>query len=482
MVKDLPSIKKNYIYILAYKILTIITPLITAPYVARVLGADNIGIFSFTNAHVAYFVLFGVFGLSSYSQFECAKRRDDKIAFSQFCVESILTRFIFMGTSIVIYCYLYVFSSSEYSMYYAVLTVVLLSNLIDFTWICEGLEKYKIISIRNSVVRLISVFAVFIFVKDKSDLLWYLLINSLVVFCGNVALIPYVKKFIYIKELSKVKIIPHVKSAMLFFLPAVASTILNTTDKLMIGWLTNDITQNGYYEQAVKIEMMIFMVFSSLYTSMRGRMAYIYSTGKDNPNIYINKALAAILFLSMPICVGMIQLADVFVPWFFGDGYDGVIVLLQIMAGWIIVKSFSNCIWELAIFFAGDISRATLIVWIGVLFNIIFNPFAISRMGAVGAAIVSLLSEVMVLLIVLYMTSGRIKFSNLKDDAIKELLAATFMFGGMCLIESIIQNNTMGVLVEILVGIIIYLIIIFIMKVKIASVFLKLIWDKLGTH
>ena len=94
------SVKKNYIYNLSYQILALITPLVTAPYVSRVLGAENIGTYSFVNANVTYFILLGVFGLSTYSQLEVARRRDDKNDLNQFCVESILVRCVTMGMSI----------------------------------------------------------------------------------------------------------------------------------------------------------------------------------------------------------------------------------------------------------------------------------------------------------------------------------------------------------------------------------------------
>lgn len=475
-----PSIKKNYIYILAFRVLTLITPLITAPYISRVLGVENIGIFSFTNANAGYFVLFGVFGLASYSQYECAKRRDDIDDFSQFCVESIVTRCILMGLSICVYSCIFILLSNEYKEYYAILLILLFSCIIDFTWICEGLEQYKAITIRNTVVKLLSIACIFIFVKDNSDLDNYFFITVLSSLVGNAVLLPYIKQYVNLKNISNIQVMPHLKGALVFFLPSIASTILYTSDKVMIGWFTNDMAQNGCYEQAVKIEMMIFMIFASLYVSMRARMAYLYNSKSDEAKYYIHKALSVILFLAIPICVGLIQVADVFVPWFFGSGYDGVIILLKIMAGWIIIKAFSNCILELAIFYAGDMTGATRIVWIGTIFNLILNLLLIPRFGALGAAVTSLVSEVVILILVIRTAKSKIAFNQLKKNFIKEFVAVVVMYGIMALIKKYDFENTVLLFLLIIAGAMSYIILVVILKVSVLDEVMNMVRRKVA--
>lgn len=460
MTTNPPSIKKNYIYNMAYRLLTIITPVITAPYISRVLGPDNIGIYSFTNANVSYFILFGVFGLSSYSQLECAKRRDDKEAFSQFCVESILTRFLLMGISMSVYSYIFIFQDNYYKFYYELLLLSLLANLLDFTWICEGLEQYKTIALRNIVVKLLTVVSILLFVNEASDLDVYVFIVTFSVLLGNLIIIPYARKYVVIRGIKRPNIKPHLKASLAYFLPSIASTIVSTADKLMIGYFTCDMVQNGWYDQATKISGIILTAFTSLCTTMRPRMAYLY-TIKDHIKAehYFYKALSVSSFIAIPVCAGLIQVSDVFVPWFFGQGYDGVVVLLQIVAVWLLIRPFTNCLLELAIFCAGDISGITRIIWLGAFFNVLLNIILIPQLGALGAAIASLTAEIPMLLYAMKLSKIELKFNHMKFDMIKEFMAASIMFLIMFVPKLYFENETIEVLSMIILGTSTYIVI-----------------------
>lgn len=452
-----PSIKKNYLYNLVYQVLILLTPLVTSPYISRVLGADNIGIYSFTGANAGYFVLLGVFGLSTYSQFECARRRDNPEEFSRFCVESLAARFLMMGISISIYLVCFLGWNKSYRIYYLVAGISLLANMFDFTWICEGLEDYFVITTKNLFVKLTSVVAVFLFVKSEDDLIWYFIIIMLPSLLGNLAIWPYAKRFLKLPDYRGLKIWPHIKASIVYFLPSMASTIISSADKLMIGWITGDMVQNGYYEQALKIETMIFMVFATLYTTMRARMAYLHQNGaEEEVHRYEELTLSVILFMAIPICVGLIQIADAFVPLFFGPGYDGVVILLKIMAGWIFIKSFSNCILEQAVIAKGEMLKASGIIWTGAITNIILNAVLIMQFGAAGAALASMATEV-VILVRTMKYADRTVLRNLLPDAAKELIAVALMYGVTSFTKVYFASNMTRLLTTIAAGAAVYL-------------------------
>ena len=181
------SITKNYLYNLTYQVLILILPLITTPYLARVLGAEGTGIYSYTYTIVNYFVLFGSLGVALYGQREIAYAQEKKQKRKQIFIELVLFRFITISIAIAIY-YFWFMRTGIYSTYYRILLFELLAGAFDISWFFQGLEEFKKTVTRNILVRTISVLLIFIFVKKREDLVTYMYIYSLADFIGNLTL------------------------------------------------------------------------------------------------------------------------------------------------------------------------------------------------------------------------------------------------------------------------------------------------------
>ena len=160
------SIKKNYLYNLLYQILVLILPIITTPYISRILGSENIGIYSFTISIVTYFMLFGSLGVSLYGQREIAYIREDKTKLQKTFLEILVFRFITMTITIFIYYIIFV-RNNIYKQYYRILIIYLLAASFDISWFFQGLEEFKKTVTRNIIVRTVSVISIFIFVKSR---------------------------------------------------------------------------------------------------------------------------------------------------------------------------------------------------------------------------------------------------------------------------------------------------------------------------
>ena len=171
------SIKKNYIYNLIYQILSIIIPIITAPYLARVLGVEGTGISSYTLSIVSYFILFGSIGVASYGQREIAYLQNDKVKRKKTFIELVTFRFIAIAIASVIYYFTFM-RQGEYAIYYRILFFELIAAAFDISWFFQGLEDFKKTVLRNIIVRLSSVALIFILVKQESDLNKYLTIYA----------------------------------------------------------------------------------------------------------------------------------------------------------------------------------------------------------------------------------------------------------------------------------------------------------------
>ena len=236
------SIKKNYIFNVAYQILTILTPLITAPYLSRVLQPDGIGRVSFAESIVSYFSLVAVMGISSYGQREISYVQNDVAKHSEVFWNAKILGFCTAGITIVIYI-IFSLLQKENATLYLILTLNLVANFFDITWFFQGMEDFAKTVTRNAIVKIMQICYIFLFVKDKTDLPLYVL--SL-------------------------------------FIPSVAIQIYTVLDKTMIGVITGSEYENGYYEQAMKISKMLLVLVTSLSTVMVPRIGHLFENNKKD--------------------------------------------------------------------------------------------------------------------------------------------------------------------------------------------------------
>ena len=189
------SVVKNYMYNLVYQILILILPLVTTPYLSRVLGSDGVGIYSYTYAIVTYFVLFGSLGISLYGQREIAYAQDRPRKRKKIFFELIIIRFITVLIAAIVF-FLWFVKGDQYQTYYMILLIELFATAFDISWFFQGIEEFKKTVLRNVLVRIVSVSLVFVFVKTSEDLWKYILIYSLGDFLGNLLLWFYLPVFI----------------------------------------------------------------------------------------------------------------------------------------------------------------------------------------------------------------------------------------------------------------------------------------------
>lgn len=312
------SITKNYIYNLIYQILVLILPLITAPYVSRVLGAEKIGIYSYTLSISAYFILFGSLGISLYGQREIAYKQKDKKEYSKIFFEIVILRALTMLISLLIFYFVCIIKENNYKIYYKILVLEIIGNCLDISWFFQGLEDFKKIVSRNIFIKLISIICIFLFVKTPDDLYIYFLIYVLSVLIGNASLWLYLSKYIEKCKIRELKVFRHLKPTIALFIPQIAVQVYTLLDKTMIGTIISDKSEVGYYEQSQKIVKMSLTVITSLGTVMLPRIASCFSTGdKDKISDYMHKSFNVVFLLAFPMMFGLLAISDKFVPVFF---------------------------------------------------------------------------------------------------------------------------------------------------------------------
>ena len=312
------SIKRNMIYSTFYQILTLIIPFITAPYISRVIGSEGVGIYSFTSSIQACFLLFAALGTVTYGAREIARNRNDEEKRSKLFWEiELLT----VCTSMI--CLLawgiFIIFSSNYKIYYIILTMNLLNTMFDISWFYSGLEQFKYTIIQNSIFKLLGVALIFIFIKSSNDLALYIGIMSLTTLLGTITMWGFLPKYIKKPKFRDLKILPHFKETLVYFIPTIATSIYTILDKTLIGTITNNASENGYYEQATKvINMTQALTFSSLNSVLGSRISYLFSENRfDEIKKKIDMSMQYILFFGFGIMFGVIGVANKFIPLFF---------------------------------------------------------------------------------------------------------------------------------------------------------------------
>ena len=449
------SILKNYLYNLTYQILTLILPLITASYLARVLGAAGNGIYIYTYTMVNYFVLFGSLGISMYGQREIAYVQNDKSKMKKVFIELISFRFITIAIASIIYYFAFM-RQGEYSSYYRILLFELIAAAFDISWFFQGLEDFKKTVLRNIAVRLVSVTLIFILVKQESDLNKYLAIYAFADLIGNISLWLYLPKYFKGIKVKNINIVSQIPAIALLFIPQIANKVYNMLDTTMLGKIIVDKAETGYYEQSQKIVRVLLTLVTSLGTVMVPRMASMFANGENKKiNEYMKKSFNFTYLLSFPIMFGLIAISRDFVPWFFGPGYTKVIVLMDIIAPIILLMGVANIIGTQYLLPTKRQKEFTISVLLGVIVNFILNFIMINLWSSIGACIATVLSQLVVDIAQIYFVRNEIDVKTMFKLSYKYFLAGIVMFA-CCMLVQFLLKGFICMVAQIIVGVVVY--------------------------
>lgn len=306
------SLKKNFIYNIAYQILVLILPLITAPYLSRVIGGDSIGVYSYTQAFASYFVLLSLLGVENYGNREIARVRDDdekkrRTFWEVFSIQFVLT--IIMTTSFVAYVLI---ASPEYKTIYLLQLFYVVSSAFNINWYFWGVEKFKLTVIRNTFIKLLTTVSIFVFVKSQNDLWLYTLIISLGMLLSNIVVWPFLFKEVTYTAITWQGIRRHIKPDLVLFIPVIAVSLYNVMDKIMLGYFST-YSEVGYYTYAEKIVQVPVTVIIALGTVMMPHVTNLIAKGNEKEcRELFDKAMMFVLFMGFAFTFGMANLAPVF--------------------------------------------------------------------------------------------------------------------------------------------------------------------------
>ena len=447
------SVIKNYIYNLSYQILILILPLVTAPYISRVLGAEKIGIYSYTISISAFFILFGSLGIALYGQREIAYMQGDKLKYSKTFWEIFILRCITMFISLVIFYISFIVINNEYSTYYKILILEIVANTIDISWFFQGMEEFKKTVTRNLIVKIISIICIFIFVKSKEDIYIYFWIYVISILIGNFSLWLYLPKCLIRVKTKEINIFKHLKPTIGLFIPQIAVQVYTLLDKTMLGTIIEEKSEVGFYEQSQKIIKMLLTIITSLGTVMLPRIANTFANGnKEQVTSYMKKSFNMVFLIAFPLIFGIISVSKTFVPIFFGEGYEKVITLINVISPIILLIGLSNVTGTQYLLPTKRQKEFTISVVCGAIINFIMNSILIYKLGALGASIGTVIAEFVVTGVQIFFTRRDFQYIQIAKLSKNYIFASLIMFGTCILVRELVHNYYASTIIQVCVG------------------------------
>lgn len=420
------KVRKNYLYNVIYQILIIIIPLITMPYLTRVLGGDGIGRVSYAESVTAYFVLFASMGITTFGQRGISYVRDSLEERSYVFWNTKALEVITSITALVLFA---VFSLLQKDRtIYLLFAFNIISVLFDVTWFFQGMEEFGKIVLRNVIIKVLGLISIFAFVKQKSDIYKYVFVYTFFTTVGNISLWGYLPKYIRKVPFHTLRPFSDINTVLELFIPTVAIQVYTVLDKTMIGLITKNSFENGYYEQAIAISKMALAIVTALGTVMIPRIGYYYEKGNEEKlteSMY--GSYRFVWFLGIPLCFGLIGVSGNFVGWFYGAEFGKVASLLKILAFLILAIGINNITGMQYLVPTKQQNTFTKTVIIGAVTNFLLNSILISFLQSTGAAIASVVAETVIAAVQLYCVRDKISPKRVVTSGWKSMIAGIVM-------------------------------------------------------
>lgn len=444
------SIKKNFGYNLILTFCSYLFPLLTYPYVSRVLGVNRIGTCNFVDSIIDYFVLFSAMGVLSYGVREIAKCKDDKQRRSEvftnlFCIHAIGTS---IACIILLTCTITLDSLSSYRPFLFVGLGKLVFNLFLIEWFYQGIQMFRYITIRSVLVRLVYVIAIFIFVKDVDDAIKYYMLNVLIIVFNAVINWRHASKYrsISFKDLSLTSYLVPVFTFGYYRILTSMYTTFNTT---YLGFVHND-TEVGYFTTATRLYVFIMGVFTAFTTVMVPKISELYNQNKtEEMQAIASKTFSILTILTLPTIFTCQFLAPDIIQLMAGTGYEGAITPFKIVITLLLIIGIEQIAIQQFLMASNSTNSIFTVSTIGAVTGILLNLMLTPSMGAVGSAIAWGCSELSVLCIGIYLIRRIMNIHLDISQMIKNIMLSLIYILPLWLAAEYVTNNVIRIAISV---------------------------------
>lgn len=464
------SIKKNFLYNVAYQVLTILLPFITAPYVSRVLGVHGVGTYSYTFSIASYFLMFATLGMSNHGNRSIAASQKSKVKLGEvfinnFCIQVVTG--VVSTLAYILFCYWFVNENRAIAL---IQTIVVASGAFDINWFFFGLEKFKITVTRNAICKVISVLCIFTFVRTSSDLWKYVLILALTTLVSQLLLWNFASREISLTRPRWSLVKKNIQPVLVLFLPVLSYSLYRVLDKVMLGAMAS-MNQVGYFENAEKILNIPVGVTTALGTVMLPRVSSLVSNGKTNlGKEYLHNSILFVTLFSGSICFGISAISRLFIPIFYGSQFYLTGKILEYLIFTAVISGWANVIRMQYLIPLHRDRIYVVSMLVAAVMNCLLNVILIPRFGAMGTVFASLVAETVVFLYQAVAVRRDINWVGIVKENIPYLLIGAIMILAIKLINTYIPVvNAIKIFIDIVVGGVIFTILSITYSIKIGD-------------
>lgn len=464
--KNNKSMKLNLIINICNMILSKIYPLITFPYITRVLLASGVGKYNFIVSFISYFQLIAGLGISTFAIREGSKIRDDKKRLEKFANEIFLFNII---STIVSYIFLFMILAiftplRKYVLYIAIYSIIIIFDTFGVAWIYSIYEDFFYITIRNFIVQVISLFFLFTFVKRPEHVLRYIILAACSLCISNLINGIHSRKYIKLFQFVKISSLKkYIRPVFTIFFAQIASVVYMNMDSIMLGIVVGD-KSVGLYSASTKINSVLSALITSVSAVVLPRLSYYLEKEEilkfDN---LIKKVLKYFIFLAVPCIIGLIPISYKVITWFCGlefyqAGFTMRIMLLDLF--WSLMNGFIA--YQICIPYR-DEKSVLMSTSAGAIVNTVFNVILIPMWHENGAAIATLFSEMIVFIILINRSKEMVNYKNIFNDIWQILIASVSFVPAYVILNFIKLNLFVQIIIYIIIGGIGYMLILKIM-------------------
>lgn len=468
---------KNYFYNLSYQVLSLIVPLITSAYVSRTLQPAGVGANAFTGSIIQYFVLLANMGIGYYANRQIAYVRENKEKLSKTfweiqILKTIMTLWAYVAFEIFMIFY------TKQSGYMWAQSVNLVAVAFDISWFYDGLENFKITVLKNSLVKLVSTAAIFIWVKGPNDVIIYILILALSTLLGNLTLWPDVfKDTIHIKR-KFLNPFRHFLPMVELFIPQIAIQVYVQLNRTMLGVMVNE-KASGFYQYSDNLVKLLISFATASGAVMLPHVANAVAHGDmKGVNRMLYKSFDFISALAYPMAFGLAAISLTLAPKYYGPGYGPVGQAMMIESIIILMIAWSNAIGVQYLLPLNKNKEFTISVTLGAIVNIILNFPFIELWGLNGAMFATVASEASVTAYQLWVIRKLVDYKVLFHNNLKYFISSLLVFVTVFTMNRHTPDTWLMMFVQVIVGAIIYIGMLYVLKVSIINDIKEIVGEK----
>ena len=450
------KVKRNLMYLWLYKILEMLLPMITSPLLSRRLGAEALGVYSYSYSIVSIFAIISQLGVYNYGMREIAKVRNNQDKLNSTYTNIFFTHLLSGIIVSIIYFISLCFMQEKNIIIFIIQGGVLLSNIVDNAFLFIGLENVKTVSIRDAIIKFATFFLILLFIKSPNDLLKYTMIMTFsTLICRTVGLL-YGRKFAkFVKpKLSEYK--KHFKPMAILMIPTLASTVYQSMDKIMIGWFYGD-KEVGYYECTSK-GLIPKNIITALGTVMCPHIASMYAEDRKKEAVnMVEKSLTVSLIMSYIFAFGISAIAKEFAPWFWGSEFSVCSNMLMGLSITIPIWCVGEVIRNQLLLPLGRDNQNMISFVLGIIVNAILNALLIPKFSVMGAIIATILAELVMSTVQAIFVKKEIDIKKCIKTTIPYFIISIIMLVMVRISTLVISvSSTLQVLIEVGIGVFVF--------------------------